>query len=259
MPNRLGMSKKPAKSERSVDLPDWADEVTPADEVMRKFYAPTGAFKQGPIVSSELDTQPLSPEAPNEATATHEIPQTPEIQRDTARTESAIYTQTPVSSPREVRRDKPATTAQTSVTEAVEEKEIASLPPSTVTSPLPLKADAALDKSELPPQSRASETQPVSARDESTQYEDFARKWKMYLYPGQLAVMRILYEQTYAVGVTECFTRYSEIARATKMSRRNCINVVNSLANRGFIERLEVRNDASAKGIRLRVNLEPVS
>ncbi len=81
----------------------------------------------------------------------------------------------------------------------------------------------------------------------------------MYLYPGQLAVMRMLYEQTYAVGVTECFTRYSEIAQATKMSRRNCINVVNSLANRGFIDRLEVRNDASAKGIRLRVNLEPVS
>ncbi len=258
MPSRSGMSKKPAKSERSVDLPDWADDVTPADEVMRKFYAPTGAFKQGPIVSSELDPQPLSPEAPSEATTAHESPQTPEIQRNTAGNVSASHHQTSVSSPREVRRDKPATTAQASVTEALEEREIASLSPS-ATSPQSLQTDAALGKSELPPQSRDSETQAVSAPDTSTQYEDFARKWKMYLYPGQLAVMRILYEQTYAVGVTECFTRYSEIAKATKMSRRNCINVVNSLANRGFIERLEVRNDASAKGIRLRVNLEPVS
>jgi hypothetical protein len=253
------MSKKPAKSERSIDLPDWADDVTPADEVMRKFYAPTGAFKQGPIVSSELDPQSLSPEAQNEATATHESLQTPEIQRNIVGTESATYKQTPVSSPLEEQRDKPAMTGQTSVIEVLEEKEIASLPAPTVTSPQPLKADAASDKSELPPQSRVAETRPISVCDTSTPYEDFARKWKIYLYPGQLAVMRILYEQTYAVGVTECFTCYSEIARSTKMSRRNCINVVNSLANRGFIERLEVRNDASAKGIRLRVNLEPVS
>ncbi len=253
------MSKKSAKSERSVDLPDWADDVTPADEVMRKFYAPTGAFKHGPIVSSELAPQLLSPEDPSAVTASHESPQTPETQRDTVGSESATYTQTPLSSPRQERRDKPATTAQTSITEVTEEEEIATNPPSSITSLQPLKADAASDKFDLHLQSKAAVTRLVSARDTSTPYEDFARKWKMYLYPGQLAVMRILYEQTYAVGVTECFTRYSEIARATKMSRRNCINVVNSLANRGFIERLEVRNDASAKGIRLRVNLEPVS
>lgn len=252
------MSKKPAKSERSVDLPDWADDVTPADEVMRKFYAPTGAFKHGPIVPSELDTLPLSTEVPRESTALQESPQELNSQRDTVGTESAALSQTPVSSPREKRQDKPATTAQTLVAELSEKKELASRLPSTITSSQPSKVDAAADKSELPPRSKAAETRLVTASDESTPYEDFARKWKMYLYPGQLAVMRILYEQTYAVGVTECFTRYSEIARATKMSRRNCINVVNSLANRGFIERLEVRNDASAKGIRLRVNLEPV-
>lgn len=80
----------------------------------------------------------------------------------------------------------------------------------------------------------------------------------MYLYPGQLGVMRTLYELTYAVGVTECFTRYSELAKATKMSRRNCINVVNSLANRGFIERLQVKNDAHSKGIWLKVHLVPL-
>ena len=71
--------------------------------------------------------------------------------------------------------------------------------------------------------------------------------------------MRTLHELTYAVGATECFTRYSELAKATKMSRRNCINVVNSLVDRGFVKRLEVKNDATGKGIRLRVNLTPKS
>ncbi len=253
------MSKKSAKSERSVDLPDWADDVTPADEVMRKFYAPTGSFKHGPIVPSELDPLPLLPEALRESTPAHESLQELKIQRDTVGIGAATQYQTPVSSPREERRDKLATAAQTSVTEVPEVKEITSLPPSTITSSEPIKAHAAADKSEFPLKSRVAKTRLDSARDNSTPYEDFARKWNMYLYPGQLAVMRILYELTYAVGVTECFTRYSEIARATKMSRRNCINVVNSLANRGFIERLEVRNDASAKGIRLRVNLEPAT
>ncbi|MDQ3255386.1 MAG: helix-turn-helix domain-containing protein [Acidobacteriota bacterium] len=253
------MSKKSAKSERSVDLPDWADDVTPADEVMRKFYAPTGAFKHGPIVPSKLDPQPLLPEAPRESTAPPESLQKLKIQRDIVGTGAATHYQTPVSSPREKPRDKLASTAQTSVTGILEEKEITSLPPSTVISTEPIKDDVAADKSKFALKSGVADTRQVSARDISTSYEDFARKWKMYLYPGQLAVMRILYELTYAVGVTECFTRYSEIASATKMSRRNCINVVNSLANRGFIVRLEVRNDASAKGIRLRVILEPAT
>ncbi len=253
------MSKKSAKSERSIDLPDWADDVTPADEVMRKFYAPTGAFKHGPIVPSELDPQPLLPEAPRESNVTQESLEKLKIQRDIVGTEAATHYQTPVSSPREKARDKLALTAQTSVTEILEEKEITSLPPSTVISTEPIKAYLAEDKSKFALKSGVTDTRQVPACFNSTPYEDFARKWKMYLYPGQLAVMRILYELTYAVGVTECFTRYSEIASATKMSRRNCINVVNSLANRGFIVRLEVRNDASAKGIRLRVILEPAT
>ena len=145
------MSKKSAKSERSVDLPDWADDITPADEVMRKFYAPTGAFKHGPIVPSELDTQLPSPEAPREFTAAHESLKQLNIQRDIVDTEAATRFQTPQSSPREGRRDKLATTAQTSVTQVPEEKEITSLPPSTITLPETIKADAAAaDKSELP-------------------------------------------------------------------------------------------------------------
>ena len=255
------MSKKPAKSDRSHDLPDWADDVTPADEVMKKFYAPTGAFKSGQIVPSEPDAQPLSPTVPPpDSIAAHENPQKQENQED--RVEIKEPTPTQASSPRdEYRVDsaKATTAVPASVPEVHTEPIITVLPSSTSDSPRPLKA-AATVKTQLAPQPKnALTTGMISASDKTTQYEDFARKWRMYLYPGQLAVMRILYELTYAVGATECFTRYSEIARATKMSRRNSINVVNSLVNRGFVERLEVRNDASAKGIRLRIHLEPAS
>jgi hypothetical protein len=34
---------------------------------------------------------------------------------------------------------------------------------------------------------------------------------------------------------------------------------MNSLVERGFVERLEVRNDATGKGIKLRVHPEPLS
>ncbi|HYX71814.1 MAG TPA: hypothetical protein VE732_03525, partial [Nitrososphaera sp.] len=97
----------------------------------------------------------------------------------------------------------------------------------------------------------------VGEQAQTSSFEEFARKWRRYLYPGQLAVMRTLYELTLARGTSECFTQYSQIALATKMTRRNCINVMNSLVERGFVERLEVRNDATGKGIRLRVHPDP--
>ena len=71
--------------------------------------------------------------------------------------------------------------------------------------------------------------------------------------------MRTLCEMTIERGLSECFTQYSQIASATKMTRRNCINVINSLAEHGFVERLEVRNDATGKGIRLKVHTNPLS
>ena len=95
-------------------------------------------------------------------------------------------------------------------------------------------------------------------QDQPPSFEEFARKWRRYLYPGQLAVMRTLCEMTSNIDSAECFTQYSQIASATKMTRRNCINVMNSLVERGFVERLEVRNDATGKGIRLRVHLDPL-
>ena len=238
------MSKKQAKSERSTELPDWADEVTPADEVMKKFYAPTGAFKAGPI--------PV--QAPTTNTATSLVkPVKEEVKEESVKTQSA-----PISSA-EFGHDAPRADSaeQVSIVAKADASEANPLPPSFIgeINLTPARNKAATDAATKLPtvndlQKHFEETQVIA-------FEEFVKKWRRYLYPGQLAVMRELYELTIARGGQDCFTRYSEIAAATKMTRRNCINVVNSLVERGFVERMEVRNDSTGKGIRLRIHTEP--
>lgn len=228
------MSKKQARSEREVDLPDWADDVTPADEVMRKFYAPTGAFKSGPIA---VQTPAVSPAVtPTEETG-----------------EEGVAAQVAPQAPAEPAPDAPIvpTISPVTVAEKQDAPAATSLPPPERESRKPAGRRAA-----------AHGTPAVVSRDtpEATQaspFGEFAKRWNRYLYPGQLAVMRELFGLTIERGVTDCFTRYSELATGTKMTRRNCINVVNSLVQLGFVERLEVRNDATGKGITLRIHAEP--
>jgi DNA-binding MarR family transcriptional regulator len=228
------MSKKQARSEQEVDLPDWADEVTPADEVMRKFYAPTGAFKPGPIV-----VRP--PAAPPGAAPSKEAK------------EEGVDAQVAPQAPAEPAPDAPAVSpiSQTSVAEKQDARVATSLPSPERESRKPAGRRAAA------PRMAGDITRDPLEGTQATPFGEFAKKWSRYLYPGQLAVMRELYGLTIERGVTDCFTRYSEIATATKMTRRNCINVVNSLVERGFVERLEVRNDATGKGITLRIHTEP--
>lgn len=244
------MSKRPAKSDREADLPDWADDVTPADEVMKKFYAPTGSFKRGPIAPP--GTSPLSEAA---EPTTEESSQSKQAQENTDITDPSLpATTVPVE---EQQREPDRVTPPVAVESPARPRTTpsrASLPQTQTSSAASAPAASASSRA------TTSDSSPPAANiAESSPFEEFARKWRMYLYPGQLSVMRTLHELTYAVGSTECFTRYSELAKATKMSRRNCINVVNSLVDRGFVERLEVRNDATGKGIRLRVHFIPRS
>lgn len=244
------MSKKPAKSDRHVEIPDWAEDVTPADEVMKKFYAPTGSFKSGPIAAPEAFEEPHSQHTSAASPATNQPLETAKIQEDEGKAEiilpplRASREQLPQALTLAPMGDEETATSEPASAQASQVSEPGSAEPIETKSPLGLEP--------------AIVSAPPSPGTQSAFFEDFARKWRQYLYPGQLAVMRTLYELTYAVGTNECFTRYSEIAGATKMSRRNCINVVNSLVKGGFIERVEIRNDASGKGIRLRIHLEPL-
>jgi hypothetical protein len=238
------MSKKPAKSERDVDLPDWADDVTPADEVMKKFYAPTGSFKSGPISVQQPGASAPGPYIVN-----------PEEKEGSGtphpKTLEAI----------EATPEKPVTVPPVppNIAKKEDKREVTSLPSSDreIRTPSEENRTAPPSATPLAKQISKASAEPLKGSQTSS-FEGFAQKWKRYLYPGQLAVMRTLFDQTMALGTTECFTRYSEIAVATKMTRRNCINVMNSLVERGFVERLEVRNDATGKGIRLRIHTDPI-
>jgi DNA-binding MarR family transcriptional regulator len=250
------MSKKRPKSEREVDLPDWADDVTPAEEVMRKFYAPTGAFKPGPIaVLPPFNDAALTDTLPQGRTGEETRPEfTGEEESNNTRPASASEVALELKQP-EAASDLQVS-SQTEFSE-FEESQTASLPASVTDIERAEIQDA--DRTEeviSSPATRPANESTVQAQPSS--FEDFARKWNRYLYPGQLAVMRTLYEMTLDSDSTECFTQYSQIASATKMTRRNCINVMNSLVERGFVERLEVRNDATGKGIRLRIHPDPL-
>jgi hypothetical protein len=238
------MSKKPAKSERDVELPDWADDVTPADEVMRKFYAPTGAFKAGPIV-----VQPPGVSA---------VPEPAPVTKESGEKGSPAPTEPLKSTVDAPEEGTPTASARTDAAVKEDQKSGSSLPLADLKAPTPPEENVVAvvpDTTDKPTQKAPVEI-PSDAQNQS--FEEFARKWRRYLYPGQMAVMRTLFDLTVARGTSECFTRYSELATATKMTRRNCINVMNSLVDRGFVKRLEVRNDATGKGIKLRVYAEPL-
>jgi DNA-binding MarR family transcriptional regulator len=250
------MSKKRPRPERDVDLPDWADDVTPADEVMRKFYAPTGAFKPGPIPIPPPVTDtalPITP--PSERTAEDTRPDLTSAEelnniRHASAGEVAVELKQPETA------INPQVSSQTEFSE-FEENPAVSLP-APVRDIGQAEIQNAADTEEVVSSRAARSAKESTTEAQPFSFEEFARKWRRYLYPGQLAVMRTLYEMTLAIGSTECFTQYSQIASATKMTRRNCINVMNSLVERGFVERLEVRNDSTGKGIRLRVHLDPL-
>lgn len=251
------MSKKQPRSERDSGLPDWADDVTPDDEVMRKFYAPTGTFKPGPISVNlpnipEQSTKKTPPDSITNERVDLAQSVVNAVNRGSSPTAEPVRL---VSSPDSL--PKPAEESlDTTPSLNLSDADVSPRPPA------PQKAEQNSDDNESPefpaPKGPAEISLDAQNSSGNSTFEDFARKWKRYLYPGQLAVMRTLYELTFEQGSSECFTRYSAIAASTKMSRRNCINVMNSLVERGFVERLEIRNDATGKGIRLRVHFEPI-
>ena len=234
------MSKRHNKSE-GVGLPDWADDVTPADEVMRKFYAPTGTFKRGPI-AIPVPPEP-SAEPPAETADKSQTTQTEELRptvEDSQGTQAGEISTSPDISTADA--DSPA----------VDAKDVAEVTADTAPAPATVRRVAAPRVRRRTVANLSSVSPPTSAA-----FEEFSRRWRRYLYPGQMSVMRVLFVKTVEAGESECFTRYSELAVETKMTRRNCINVINSLAEQGFVERVEVLNESRSKGIRLKVHTEP--
>lgn len=101
----------------------------------------------------------------------------------------------------------------------------------------------------------------TSASELSVTYSfgDFSKRWSSILRSGQMSICRALFEMTYALGETECFTSMPKLAAAAGLKERQCYNVIGQLEQLGFIERPEIFNTPTQKGTIFRLNLEPRS
>ena len=88
-------------------------------------------------------------------------------------------------------------------------------------------------------------------------FGDFSKRWAPILRSGQMSVCRALFDLTYGVGQTECFTSMPKLAAAAGLKERQCYNVVAQLELLGFIERPEIFNTPTKKGTVFRLFLTP--
>jgi hypothetical protein len=102
-------------------------------------------------------------------------------------------------------------------------------------------------------------TRPSLSPDTVTEitFGDFSKRWSPILRSGQMSVCRVLFEMTYEVGQTECFTSMPKLAAAAGLKERQCYNVVAQLELLGFIERPEIFNTPTKKGTIFRLFLSP--
>jgi hypothetical protein len=102
-------------------------------------------------------------------------------------------------------------------------------------------------------------TSPAPDKAISASFGDFSKRWSPILRSGQMSVCRVLFEMTYEVGLTECFTSMPKLATAAGLKERQCYNVVGQLELLGFIERPEIFNTPTKKGTVFRLFLTPQS
>lgn len=102
-------------------------------------------------------------------------------------------------------------------------------------------------------------TTPAPDKADTVSFGDFSKRWSPILRSGQMSVCRVLFEMTYEVGRTECFTSMPKLATAAGLKERQCYNVVGQLELLGFIERPEVFNTPTKKGTIFRLFLTPQS
>ena len=88
-------------------------------------------------------------------------------------------------------------------------------------------------------------------------FGEFSKRWSPILRSGQMSVCRVLFEMTYQVGQTECFTSMPKLAAAAGLKERQCYNVIAQLELLGFIERPEIFNTPTKKGTIFRLFLSP--
>jgi hypothetical protein len=90
-------------------------------------------------------------------------------------------------------------------------------------------------------------------------FEAFVARWKHALRKGQLKMCEVLFHKTYALGRTDCETSYSELARLTGLTMRQCFNIMSQLEALKFVERTRLGGGGRRKdqGSRILFHLFP--
>lgn len=78
-------------------------------------------------------------------------------------------------------------------------------------------------------------------------FEAFVARWKHALRKGQLKMCEVLFHKTYALGRTDCETSYSELARLTGLTMRQCFNIMSQLEALKFVERTKISGGGKRK------------
>jgi DNA-binding MarR family transcriptional regulator len=88
--------------------------------------------------------------------------------------------------------------------------------------------------------------------DSSITFGDFESSFRKRLSKGQLRICRVLFEKTYALGISTCMIKVSDLMEQAQVKRRNLFLSLNELEKAGFIERGAVYNTPTRKGIEIR-------
>lgn len=268
-------SRKKPQPTRKLDIPEWAAEVKPSDDVMAMFYAPTGQPKSGPLV-------PLAPSVPLTEMEQDEVAAHP----TTTVADSSVTGQAPLPEETVSRVIDEADSIPDVVENNVESTDLS------LETDIPkvdkMQAGPALSKSalrgigvketlETSPPVLETEGRAKSQRLDTThnnfdqkapltrdqmgraprgaEFEKHFGDWRPFLTQGQISILEALFDMTHAQGNTDCFTSNARLAAAAGISARQTSHILNDLERLGFIARLETFNTRTKKGTILRLFL----
>jgi hypothetical protein len=260
-------SRKKPQSTRKTDVPEWAADVKPSNDVMAMFYAPTGQPKQGPLIpvaptsaAPEPKEEEGTVDEQDDDAASEPIPSAAQAEdviktistRDTDELEisdnsSLVDSQ---ADPEHLTSDhhEPDLKHNPANLPVAHEMVMSGVKPKPEIEPLfpNLVGDEArlTKRSEVGPTNKSAKRQSPRGAD----FERYFGEWKPFLTYGQISVLEALFDMTHAQEQAECFTSNAKIARAAGISARQTSAILKDLEHFGFIARLETFNTRTKKG-----------
>lgn len=262
-------SRKKPQATRKTDVPEWAAEVKPSDDVMAMFYAPTGQPKLGPLIP--VAPPSAAPELKEEAEPVYEqfdeatsesLPFSTDAQAITETTPTSmraadeleisdnplsVASQTEPKHSTVDHQDRPPQPHQANlpVTHGIGKSGVEPEPHIEHLSPTPIGDEACLTERN---ETGAINNSPNRRSPRGAGFERYFGEWKPFLTQGQISVLEALFDMTHAQEQAECFTSNAKIARAAGISARQTSAILKDLERFGFIARLETFNTRTKKG-----------